>query len=144
MNTYVLDASVAAKWFLPPEQEALGEKASDLFKEQTAGRLRFIVPELFWTEMGNVLWKAARVNRMSRSAAERAFASLLKLQFPTLSSTTEVLDKAFRIALRFERTFYDSVYLALAETSGWPLITADERLANAVAAYLPVRWLGAI
>ena len=25
-----------------------------------------------------------------------------------------------------------------------PMITADERLANALAAYLPVKWLGAL
>jgi predicted nucleic acid-binding protein len=29
-------------------------------------------------------------------------------------------------------------------TSGAPLVTADERLANALAARFPVRWLGAL
>ena len=33
-------------------------------------------------------------------------------------------------------------YVALAITSGRPLLTADEKLANALAAHFPIRWLG--
>jgi predicted nucleic acid-binding protein len=36
------------------------------------------------------------------------------------------------------------LYIALAVQSGTDLVTADERLANAVAARLPVKWLGGI
>ena len=37
----------------------------------------------------------------------------------------------------------DGVYVALAVASKAHMVTADERLANALAAYLPVNWLGA-
>jgi predicted nucleic acid-binding protein len=37
-----------------------------------------------------------------------------------------------------------SLGLALASKARRELITADERLANAVAAYLPVKWLGSL
>jgi hypothetical protein len=37
---------------------------------------------------------------------------------------------AFQIALAFERTVYDSLYVALAVQSEAQLITANERLAN--------------
>jgi predicted nucleic acid-binding protein len=37
---------------------------------------------------------------------------------------------------------YDSIYTALAVNSNAQFVTADERLANALAAYLPVKWLG--
>jgi predicted nucleic acid-binding protein len=53
-----------------------------------------------------------------------------------------VLDQALIIAIRFDRTAYDSVYVALAESRRTQLVTADERLANALAAYFPVKWLG--
>jgi predicted nucleic acid-binding protein len=48
------------------------------------------------------------------------------------------------MAAAFERTVYDSMYVTLAVISGAPLITADERLANALASRFPVRWLGSM
>jgi predicted nucleic acid-binding protein len=47
-----------------------------------------------------------------------------------------------RIALDFDRTVYDSAYIALAVATGSELITADERLVNALGSRFPVRWLG--
>jgi predicted nucleic acid-binding protein len=48
------------------------------------------------------------------------------------------------IATAFQRTVYDALYVALAVTSKAQFVTADERLANAMAAHLPVKWLGSI
>jgi predicted nucleic acid-binding protein len=55
----------------------------------------------------------------------------------------DLLPEAFAIATAFDRTVYDSIYVALAITSKSRLVTADERLANALASRLPVKWLGA-
>jgi predicted nucleic acid-binding protein len=55
-----------------------------------------------------------------------------------------LIDSAFQIATAFERTVYDCLYVALAVHSNAQLITADERLANSLAAQFPVKWLGAI
>jgi len=55
-----------------------------------------------------------------------------------------LLDRAFDIATAFERTVYDCLYVALAVQSHAQLVTADERLANSLAACFPVKWLGAI
>lgn len=60
---------------------------------------------------------------------------------PTLPSY-ELIHNAFAIAAKFKRSVYDSVYVALAISLQTHLVTADERLANALATYLPVRWLG--
>jgi len=54
----------------------------------------------------------------------------------------DLIHDAFAIAAQFKRSVYDSVYVALAMSLQTHLVTADERLANAVA-YLPVKWLGA-
>jgi len=56
----VVDASVAAKWLLPAAQEPLVEQATHLLAQETEGSADFIVPDLFWPEIGNVLWKAVR------------------------------------------------------------------------------------
>ena len=39
---------------------------------------------------------------------------------------------------------YDSIYVVLAVEAEAQLVTADEKLANALAGHLPVKWLGAI
>jgi predicted nucleic acid-binding protein len=143
VTTVVLDASVAAKWFLPAASETLLDEALDLLSRYTSGELRLIVPDLFWPEFGNILWKAARQGRGSRASAESAILAMRERALPTISSL-ELLNDAFAIASEFDRTVYDSIYVALAVAFKAQLVTADERLANALAAYLPVKRLGSV
>ena len=58
--------------------------------------------------------------------------------------STQLLEQAFEIAIRRGRSFHASLYVAAAVSRQATLITADEKLANATAAYLPVKWLGAL
>ena len=141
MRSYVLDASVAAKWFLPPAQETLSGESLDLLHQYAGGNIRLIVPDLFWPESGNILWKAARNGRISRKSAEESMLALTGLKIAT-SPTLGLLEDAWAIAMAFDRTVYDCIYVALAVASRRPLVTADERLANALASRFPVRWLG--
>lgn len=143
MTACVVDASVAAKWYLPPRAEPLAAEAAGLLKSYAAGRVRLLVPDLFWPETGNVLWKAVRGGRISRSTAESAIGDLQALRIST-APTAPLLADAFAIADAQGRSVYDSVYIALAVLSDMPLVTADERLANALAARFPIWWLGAI
>jgi predicted nucleic acid-binding protein len=139
----VLDASVAAKWFLPGAGETLAAEAVGVLEAYAAGRLRLLVPDLFWPEVGNILWKALRQGRMSRTSAEEAITILQERKFAT-APTAPLLEDAFAIAAAHERTVYDGIYVALAVHANLPLVTADERLANALAARYPIRWLGAL
>ena len=63
------------------------------------------------------------------------------LELPTIPSA-ELIEEAFVIAQKYGRSFYDSLYVALTVTHRATLVTADEKLANATAAYLPVKWIG--
>ena len=143
MTLFVIDASVAAKWFLPPSGEPLAEEALRLLAGYTEGRFRFAVPDLFWAECANILWKAVRQGRWTRSAAEEAILALKDRSLPTTSSR-DLLEDAFSIAATFDRTVYDSLYVALAVRFKADLVTADMRLANALAVHLPVKWLGSV
>jgi predicted nucleic acid-binding protein len=143
VTTCVLDASVAAKWFLPPAHETLTEEAFGLLERYARGRTRLLVPDLFWPEFGNILWKCVGLGRISRQSAEAAIAAMEERKIPT-APTSSLLKDAFAIAATFDRTVYDCIYVALAVASNGPLVTADERLANALAATFPVRWLGAL
>lgn len=142
MTNVVVDVSVAVKWTLPAN-ESLKPEAFQLLERYYAKQIHFIVPDIFWAELGNVFWKAVRQGRQSRKAAEEAIAVMMERDFPTISSQ-ELLPEAVAIALSCERTVYDSLYVALAVQTSTQLITADERLANAMAARFPVKWLGAL
>jgi predicted nucleic acid-binding protein len=143
VTTCVLDASVAAKWFLPPTHETLTAEALWLLEEYANGHTRFLVPDLFWPEVGNILWKAVRLGRISRQSAEAAVVALEERKIPATPSS-KLLQDAFAIAATFDRTVYDCIYVALSMASNAPLVTADERLVNALAARFPVRWLGSL
>jgi predicted nucleic acid-binding protein len=141
VTSCVVDASVAAKWFLPAAGEPHTDQALQLLRDYTSASIGLIVPDLFWPEFGNILWKASRQGRMSLRSAETAIVEMGKLTIPTFSSMP-LLSEAFAIAAAFDRTVYDAVYVAHAVSTGVPLLTADERLANALAARFPVRWIG--
>jgi len=55
----------------------------------------------------------------------------------------QLLPQAFQIALHFQRSVYDALYVALAVSRKLIFITADERLVNALGTFFPVKWLGA-
>ena len=143
MTALVLDASVAVKWAMPSAGEPLTEESLRLFDRYRDGEVDFVVPDVFWTEVGNVLWKGARRQRWSWDEAERVVADFRARDFATVPSQV-LLTEALGIALTYDRSVYDCLYTALAVKAKTYLITADERLANALAAHLPVKWLGAI
>jgi predicted nucleic acid-binding protein len=143
VTDFVLDASVAAKWFLSAKDERLTEEALALLRKFVQGDVRFIIPDLFWAELASAFWKAIRLGRFEKSLAQEAFSYLESCDLPAYS-TAALLDRAFHIATAFDRSVYDSLYVALAVQSRLPFVTADERLANALAAHFPVKWLGAI
>ena len=141
MKLLVLDPSVAAKWFLPPAGEPLFKEATALYRHYARAGVSFVVPDLFWPEVGNVLWKAARAGRLSHSAAASALGDLRREALETVRSL-ELIETALAVALATMRTVYDSLYITLALRRGLEFVTADERLVNALGGELPVRWLG--
>lgn len=64
------------------------------------------------------------------------------LNIPT-AATFSFVPEALQLAMHYRRTVYDSIYIVLASHAGAELITADERLANSLAAHFPIKWLGA-
>lgn len=142
MTAYVLDASVAAKWYLEAG-ETLVPEALAIRTGFVHGTLQLSVPDLFWPELSNILWKAVRRGRISGGAADAAVQALAGLRLATTPGQGLMKD-AYSIATVFQCTVYDATYVALAVTSQRPMLTADERLANLLAVHLPVKWLGAI
>jgi predicted nucleic acid-binding protein len=142
LTRYVLDASVAAKWFLPRADETLVDEALALLSDYAADRISLMAPDLLWPEFANILWKAVKHRGISTALAHEAIADLLALEIVSVSSPP-LLGNAFTIAATFDRTVYDALYVAVAAENGAPMITADERLVNSLASRFPIHWLGA-
>jgi predicted nucleic acid-binding protein len=143
LRRVVLDSSVAVKWLPILRHEPLAAEARELRRNWEDGKIAITVPDFFWVEIAAVLWKTQRRMICTAAEAETALDDLLALQIPTRESRP-LLESTLRISTRYDRAVYDGLYLALAQDLGAEFVTADEKVANAVAAYLPVKWLGAL
>jgi len=119
---YVLDASVAAKWFTRHE-ETDRHKAVALRALHQSGQCTLVVPEFSLLEIVNAIRFSERAEETDASGALRLL-ELLRLDIVSLD--WELLRKATAIAWAYRIALYDAAYVALAERQGFPLLTADE------------------
>ena len=136
----VVDASVGIKLFLT---EALSGHAEALFAHLAAdppGQLS--VPDLFYIECANILWKHTRRSGYPVDQARSALTDLGQLALRRVP-TSELADQALAIAIQTGLTAYDACYVALAQQLAVPFVTADEKLARVLAGtQYDARWLG--
>jgi predicted nucleic acid-binding protein len=121
---YVVDASVAVKWFVPEEDE--GSALSLLAPEH-----ELHAPDLLTPEFGNTIWKKLRRGEMSPEEARTVINALPAVPLRNHSSRA-LLPAAFDIAVETSRTVYDSLYVSLAIALGTRLVTADGKFAKAL------------
>ena len=120
MSRFVVDASVALKWFLP---EADGECAARLRREGTD----LDAPDLLHAEVANALWKRVRRGELKVSTAGRIAAALSRLPIEVHPSRL-LAGAALQIACATGLTVYDSLYVATALLTDGVLVTADRFL----------------
>jgi len=128
MQRCVVDSSVILKWYLPESDSDRASVLLDLYRD---GLAEFHAPDLLYAEVANVLWKKVRFDGLSVEETQTILISLLALPIQIAETASLVLD-AHTLAIQYGRTVYDSLYLALAQQRDCELITADERLFNAV------------
>lgn len=120
MNKYVIDASVAVKWYSYSKEDDL-IKADRLLQMYAEGSCDFIAPTLICYELANAL----RFNpNLEEEDVKRAMKDFFDLQI-SFQSSYEYMNSAIELAFRYTLTVYDAVYAALSQFTGTPLITAD-------------------
>ena len=128
MKNLVVDSGIAVKWFV---REDDSPKALQILKEYRSEDLWFLSPDLIYAEFGNVIWKKQIFQGLDPKDADFAISEFKKISF-TLTPITLLFDDAYKIAVKYKRTFYDSLYLALSERENCEFVTADEKFYNSV------------
>jgi predicted nucleic acid-binding protein len=140
VKSLVVDASVAVKWLPLFSGELHAARATAFLESSRRNHISLLVPDLFWPEVANVLCKAVRRHACNAGEAKVALVTLEAQGLLTIPSL-DLIKSALDIATRYSCSLYDSVYIALAMDGGCDLITADEKLANAVGGQWSVTWL---
>jgi predicted nucleic acid-binding protein len=125
MTPLVVDASVVIKWAFP---EVLGEAALRLLAEWET----FIAPDFLFAETANAIRKRVRRGEISAEGGLTLMAEIDTVDIEPVSCRDLTAD-AYEIAVSYGRSVYDAMYVALAMQRKTRLITADDRLFNALA-----------
>lgn len=121
---YVVDASIAAKWFVQ-KGDADRERALSIRERFMAGQCRLIMPEFGLVEIANAIRYTPRAKEADAAVALEILRDLNLELYPT---SWNLLRKANAIAWAYKIAVYDATYVALAEIVGFPLVTGDEAL----------------
>lgn len=124
MTKYVVDANVAIKWILP-------EIYSDVALRLRNPNYQLLVPDFFFPEIGNILWKRVRKGEMTLQEATRDLTVIQGLPL-TVDYSFSLMTDALEIATRVDQAVYDCVYLSLAVKHNCKMVTADQRFYNAL------------
>lgn len=125
MKHCVLDASVVVQLFFEEQYSEAAERCLKQYAE-------LLAPDLVWIEAASVIWKRHRRGEISEEDALGIAGQIPALPLHTYS-TSDLMTDALDLAMRFDRSVYDCLYLALAVRNKARMVTADKQLANALA-----------
>lgn len=136
MKRYAVDASAAAKWFLPEEHSKAAIRL-------LGKGIELCSPDLLFAEVGNILWKRLRKGEIEATDGSEILVELGRIPIQIVPCE-KLVSVAWGIASDFQRTFYDSLYVALSQTEKCPLVTGDRKLFNALAGKpgIELVWVG--
>lgn len=124
----VVDASIAARWFVA--EEAGRKSALTLLDEIKNSPAEFAVPDLFYIEMMNLL------SRITANAhdLEKYVQGLFDLGFVQVRVGAKLLKRAAQLAFKHKLSGYDALYVAVAESIGGHWVTGDIKAHNKIKA----------
>lgn len=132
---FVLDSSVIVKWFA---EEEFTDKALNFRRELLSGRLEIAVPDLILYEIPNALRFS---QRLGEEDIKSAISSIFGIGVDIIAPLKRVLDSAVGLSFKFNISFYDAYFIALAKDLEYKFITADEKLCNKIKALKFVKLL---
>jgi predicted nucleic acid-binding protein len=124
----VVDASVLIKFYVP---EILSDRAEQLLSQVEQDHTMLLVPDLIYSEVGNILWKKHRLRELTRSEIVEITDAIVSLPI-TVESTKLLLRLAVDISMTYGITVYDAIYVSTAMVHETKIVTADRKLVEAM------------
>ena len=137
----IIDASVLVKFFVP---EVLSSKAEQLLASVEKGSVRLFAPDLIYAEAGNTLWKKHRLKELTQSEVGKITNLIISIPLKVEPSKA-LFPLAIDIAIAYDVTVYDALYLSVAKVYETQMMTADSKLFDLAAKTdlkKSVTWLG--
>lgn len=121
IKEFVIDASVVVKWF---SREPNHERAKNLLKKLENREIDLFTSDLLFYEVGNALFRGKKLK-----AAEINEALFLLREIPInfLGLDPGRIETSTALMERYNLTFYDAIYAALAKEFNAPLISANPK-----------------
>lgn len=118
--TLVVDSSVALKWFVTEPGHHSALRLLD-------GDEPLIAPDLILAEVGNALWRKARLGEVDAGQIAASISELATIVILRPLSVDLML-AAVEIMRSISHSIYDCVFLATARQEKVNFVTADEKL----------------
>jgi predicted nucleic acid-binding protein len=120
-TTYVVDASVATKWFVD-------EDDSQAARVLVYSGSILLAPDIVISEVASALTSKVRTGEFPRDGLDAALEEMVRVLLFTPSRELALAGQS--LSLEFGTSFYDCLYLALAQRQASLLVTADVRFKN--------------
>lgn len=140
----VIDASVAAKWFLQDDLEQDTDLADDILLAFLSDDLELHAPRIFTYEVCGLLTRACQGplrgtnrSRLTKDQALNCAHELFGLSIRYAEPTEEEACEALDIAVDHSKKLYDMTYVRLAERLDCQWCTADQKADEAVPPSFP-------
>lgn len=117
----VVDSSALSKYFLKEEEWMEVKEHIERVS---------ISLEMALKEACNALWKRVRRGEVEEEVALNMVKAIAEWEILKMADQRELMEEAFKVAVREELPLYDSLFIALAKMRGLPLLTSDERQAE--------------
>jgi predicted nucleic acid-binding protein len=127
VSAFVVDASVVIKWFVP-------EMHSEAARRLLTLPHQYVAPDLLFAETANTVWKKIRRGELTSARGRQLVEDIGRIAVDTIPCRA-LAEDAHAMANATGRSVYDSLYLALAIRLNTSMITADDRLVAALAAF---------
>lgn len=143
VERFVIDSSVVMKWYAPTEP--LAAKAVEIRDRFIAGLIELHAPSVLFHEVGVVLAKWGNKVRLKTPGApympvaesRGVLTTLCRMGIHLADFSPESAGDAVEMAVGYSKGFKDMLFLQLAKELDCPLITADERMVDAVPRSFP-------